>query len=89
MYQIKVLFTNHLAVTFYIVLDNPSTNVPVATMLILAVMFLYLPWVWQYCRQLIWKLWLKKTKEKCLPYSKDILCKQCQGMSYRTESFKS
>ncbi len=29
---------------------NPSTNVPVATMLIPAVMCLYLPWEGQYCR---------------------------------------
>ncbi len=43
---------------------NPSTNVPVATMLIPAIMCLYLPWVGQYCRQLIWRFWLKKTKKK-------------------------
>jgi hypothetical protein len=38
---------------------NPSTNIPVATMLIPAVMCLYLPWVGQYCKQLIWKFWPK------------------------------
>jgi len=43
---------------------NPSTSVPVATMLIPAVMCLYLPWVWQYCGQLIWRLWPKKSKKK-------------------------
>jgi hypothetical protein len=33
-------------------------------MLIPAVMCLYLPWVGQCFRQLIWKFWLKKPKKK-------------------------
>jgi hypothetical protein len=33
-------------------------------MFIPIVMYLYLPWVGQYCRQLIWRLWFKKLKKK-------------------------
>jgi hypothetical protein len=43
---------------------NPPTNVPVAIMFITTVMYLYLPWVGQYCRQLILRLWLKKQRKK-------------------------
>ena len=42
---------------------NPPTNIPVASMFI-PVIYLYLPWVGQYCRQLIWRLWPKKPKKR-------------------------
>jgi len=43
---------------------NPSTNVPVASMRIPAVIPLYLPWVRQCFRQLIWGFWPKKPNKK-------------------------
>jgi hypothetical protein len=59
-------FLLNIWLSFYILslILNPPTNVPVATMYIPIVMYLYLPWVGQYCRQLIWRLWFKKPKKK-------------------------
>jgi hypothetical protein len=59
-------FLQNIWLSFFILslILNPPTNIPVAFMFIPVAIYLYLPWVGQYCRQLIWRLWLKKPKKK-------------------------
>jgi hypothetical protein len=65
-------FLQYTWLSFFILslILNPPTNIAVALMFIPTVMYLYLPWVGQYCRQLIWRLWLKKPKKKVYPTPK-------------------
>jgi hypothetical protein len=59
-------FLQYIWLSFFILslILNPPTNIPVASMFIPIAIYLYLPWVGQYCRQLIWRFWLKKPKKK-------------------------
>ncbi len=59
-------FLQYIWLSFFILslILNPPTNIPVASMFIPIVIYNYLPWVGQYCRQLIWRLWFKKPKKK-------------------------